>query len=107
VLRQLPFHQVALSEGEVVVVEFGKQVDRTEEVRFGSNVHAGMRLTNLSRAIWRKSSYSGCNGNCVEVAQFRSDFVGVRDTKDAGSGPVLVFDAAAWRSFLERIKEET
>lgn len=86
------------------MVAFGKQVDRTEEVRFGSDVHTGMRLVNLSRAIWRKSSYSACNGNCVEVAELRHDLVGVRDTKDAHCGPVLVFDSAAWSSFIDSVK---
>jgi hypothetical protein len=55
-----------------------------------------------NRAIWRKSSYSGNNGgNCVEVAA--TDRVMVRDTKDR-TGPVLRFDAAAWRRFAEKVK---
>jgi hypothetical protein len=59
------------------------------------------------RSAWRKSSYSGCNGNCVEVAELRPDLIGVRDTKDAGCGPVLVFEAAAWKSFLKSVKNGT
>jgi hypothetical protein len=53
---------------------------------------------------WRKSSYSACNGNCVEVAELRPDIIGVRDTKDVGQGPVLVFEATSWNFFLESIK---
>jgi hypothetical protein len=47
------------------------------------------------------------NGNCVEVADLRRDLIGVRDTKDAGRGPVLIFDSEAWRSFIESIKSLT
>ena len=53
---------------------------------------------------WRKSSWSSYNGNCVEVAELGSRLIGVRDTKDTGSGPVLIFGRAAWRSFLEGLK---
>src|SRR5690348_11049595 len=56
-------------------------------------------------ASWRKSSWSASNGNCVEVATLRHDLIGVRDSKEVGQGPVLVFDGAAWRSFVESVKE--
>ena len=53
---------------------------------------------------WRKSSWSTYNGNCVEVAKLTKDLIGVRDTKDAGAGPVLLFSGPAWRSFVARVK---
>lgn len=55
-------------------------------------------------AVWRKSSWSNFNGNCVEVASFANDLVGVRDTKDRGSGPTLTFDGADWRNFIADLK---
>jgi hypothetical protein len=54
---------------------------------------------------WRKSSASTYNGNCVEVAIFHGDAVGVRDSKEKTSGPVLVFSAQEWGMFLNAIKE--
>lgn len=56
------------------------------------------------RPAWHKSSYSACNGNCVEVAEIQPDVIGVRDTKDAGRGQMLIFGAATWRSFVESVK---
>ncbi|MFD8751301.1 DUF397 domain-containing protein [Kitasatospora sp. NPDC059577] len=50
--------------------------------------------------VWRKSSYSGTNGgNCIEVAPGLPGLIPVRDSKDP-DGPVLVFPASAWNSFL-------
>jgi hypothetical protein len=57
-------------------------------------------------ATWRKSSYSTYNGNCVEVAQLSTGLIGVRDTKNHGSGPVLVFASASWRRFLNAVKDD-
>lgn len=58
---------------------------------------------DLSRAHWRKSSYSGNNGGaCVEVAR-NLPLVAVRDSKDPG-GPALAFSPAAWRSFIAQVK---
>ncbi|MGH3191221.1 MAG: DUF397 domain-containing protein [Streptosporangiaceae bacterium] len=53
---------------------------------------------------WRTSSFSGSQGgNCVEVAG-HGRHVLVRDTRQAETGPVLGFSAAAWRRFAGQVK---
>jgi hypothetical protein len=70
--------------------------------------------------MWRKSSYSFANGNCAEVAAWRTSshsaatncaevgqdgaVVGVRDSQDP-DGAVLAFDAAAWGAFLAMVRQ--
>lgn len=51
------------------------------------------------RRSWRKSSYSGPEGDsaCVEVS-LSADAL-VRDSKAAG-GHVLAFSVSAWRAFV-------
>ncbi|MBT2541971.1 DUF397 domain-containing protein [Streptomyces sp. ISL-44] len=53
---------------------------------------------------WRKSSYSGENGACVEIAEAPSHVVKVRDSKDTSS-PVLDFTGPAWLGFITDIQE--
>jgi hypothetical protein len=61
---------------------------------------------DLSRADWRKSTYSNGNGGaCVEVARNLPGVVAVRDSKDP-SGPALVFSPGDWKAFLARIRTE-
>lgn len=57
---------------------------------------------DFSAAVWRKSSYSGGNGNCVEVAVV-GGVTAVRDSKDP-SGPVLVFGPGEWNAFLGGVR---
>ena len=52
--------------------------------------------------VWRKSTRSGGDGDCVEVAGHPRT-VAVRDSKDQ-TGPVLTFDAAAWQHFVDTVK---
>jgi hypothetical protein len=55
----------------------------------------------MSEQSWIKSSYSGSQANCVEVAV--SDRVRVRDTRDR-AGPVLNFRTEAWLEFTSQVK---
>ncbi|MEU8183155.1 DUF397 domain-containing protein [Micromonospora sp. NPDC049044] len=48
--------------------------------------------------MWRTSSRSGGEGDCVEVAGF-AESVGVRDSKDR-QGPALTFTPSAWTAFV-------
>jgi hypothetical protein len=62
-----------------------------------------MSDTDLSRVTWRKSSYSGGNGNCVEIASNLPGACAVRDSKNP-TGPALVFTPGEWSVFLRGIK---
>jgi hypothetical protein len=58
-------------------------IQHTAEVR-------GMTEIDLSRAEWRKSSFSSQSGNCVEVARNLPGIVAIRDSKEPGRGPLRV-----------------
>jgi hypothetical protein len=61
--------------------------------------YSGSQANCLEVATWGKSSYSsGDDANCVEVAT-SSTTVGVRDTKDREGGH-LTIPAPAWTAFL-------
>ncbi|MEU3166120.1 DUF397 domain-containing protein [Streptosporangium sp. NPDC006930] len=63
-----------------------------------------MPPSDLTTAVWRKSSYSGgSSDNCVEVATNLPGLVAVRDSKDP-SGPMLTFSPTAWSDFLAGIR---
>ncbi len=58
--------------------------------------------SEITHAVWRKSSYSGGGNNCVEVAQVK-DACAVRDSKDTNGGR-LTFGADAWKAFISSLK---
>jgi hypothetical protein len=61
---------------------------------------------DFSDALWRKSSYSNGQANCVEAAAIGQDsrLVAVCDSK-APAGPVLTFLPSAWHQFTARVKD--
>jgi Domain of unknown function (DUF397) len=60
---------------------------------------------DFSDALWRKSSYSNGQANCVETASVGhgNRLVAVRDSKTLAS-PALIFAPSAWRRFTASVK---
>jgi hypothetical protein len=57
----------------------------------------------VERNVWRKSSRSGSQGECVEVMDTGTQVL-VRDSKDH-EGPVLTFTPGEWRAFLAGVHQ--
>jgi hypothetical protein len=53
---------------------------------------------------WRKSSRSGANTECVEIAS-SSQVIGVRDSKDQ-AGPILALAPTSWRTFVTAVRAD-
>ena len=61
-------------------------------------------MSNDAVSDWRVATYTGGQGNCVEVGRSATT-IAVRDTKDRREdGPVLGIDPSAWRMFTQRLK---
>jgi hypothetical protein len=56
----------------------------------------------VNEPTFRKSTHSGPESHCVEVAA-TDNAVLVRDSKHA-DGPVLTFDRPAWTAFLDAVR---
>ncbi|MYU08541.1 DUF397 domain-containing protein [Streptomyces sp. SID8366] len=62
--------------------------------------------TDLSDALWLKSSYSNATGgDCVEVADNIPGLIPVRDSK-LPDGPALLLTATAWTPFVASLKSQ-
>ncbi|MFJ6636636.1 DUF397 domain-containing protein [Streptomyces sp. NPDC091376] len=64
-----------------------------------------MIIPNSSTAglAWTKSSYSGAQGDCVEVAHDVAGAMPVRDSKRT-AGPAIVFADSGWGVFVDALK---
>jgi hypothetical protein len=62
-----------------------------------------MNPGECSAAVWRKSVRCGSNAGCVEAARL-SGQIGVRDSKNVATSPVLTFTPQVWKGFLGGIK---
>ncbi|RAY11974.1 DUF397 domain-containing protein [Actinomadura craniellae] len=56
----------------------------------------------VNMTLWRTSSHSGHQSNCVELAP-APDAVAVRDSR-LPAGGVLMFSAAQWLGFVSQVK---
>ncbi|MGW6507050.1 DUF397 domain-containing protein [Streptomyces niveus] len=61
---------------------------------------SNVRVTGLT---WTKSSYSGGNNNCLEVAHGTATALPVRDSKHP-TGPTLTIPHSAWTAFITSVK---
>jgi hypothetical protein len=57
---------------------------------------------SLSGAVWKKSSHSVNNGECVELAFLPDGTIGLRDSKDP-LGPVLRFTRGEVDAFMKGV----
>ncbi|WP_433332105.1 DUF397 domain-containing protein [Spirillospora sp. CA-294931] len=60
------------------------------------------RTIRRTALVWRKSSTSADEGECVEVAVSERSVL-VRDSRDR-SGDILVLNSSQWRSLLRLIE---
>ncbi|MET9532862.1 MULTISPECIES: DUF397 domain-containing protein [unclassified Streptomyces] len=59
-----------------------------------------------SGLTWRKSSYSGGQSDCVEVAHGVTSAMPVRDSKNP-AGPAIVIRDTAWGAFIDAVVTDT
>lgn len=57
----------------------------------------------MTELLWRKSSFSGTEGNCVETSTLPDGGRAVRDSKDP-NGPRLSFTKSEWDAFIKGVK---
>ncbi|WP_309248460.1 DUF397 domain-containing protein [Streptomyces sp. MNP-20] len=66
-------------------------------------VRNGMGAGAIQGAVWHKSSRSGGNGNCVEIALLDGGDVAVRNSRFP-EGPALIYTKSEIAAFLEGAK---
>lgn len=66
------------------------------------STHSGTNTSCVEVAPWRTSSHSGSNSNCVEAVPVVAG-TAVRDSKDRDGG-VLVVSRTQWASFVRHVR---
>jgi len=66
--------------------------------------HNGMSADRLVGAVWRKSSFSGAQGNCVELTWPDGEVTAVRNSRDP-HGPVLRYSRIELVAFLAAVRQ--
>ena len=88
-----------------LIVQYRETEPELRKVRSMQNtVHNGMSAELLPGATWRKSTYSGVQGNCVEVAALADGGFAVRNSRFP-EGPALIFTAAELTAFVAGAKD--
>ncbi|MEV4431720.1 DUF397 domain-containing protein [Streptomyces sp. NPDC049585] len=62
-----------------------------------------LHRVDVNGAVWRKSSHSGHQSDCLQVADGFPAWAPVRDSKRP-YGSCLVFRRAAWANFIAALK---
>jgi hypothetical protein len=79
-------------------VQMHQQMGHSERCGAMTEISNGVSADDLPGIAWRKSTYSGAVGNCVELGRV-GERGGVRNSRDP-HGPVLVVPAGALRSLV-------
>lgn len=61
-----------------------------------------MTHPETGRFVWRKSTHSSAQSECVEVADNIAHVVGIRDSKNP-NGSVHAVSRTAWRAFVQAV----
>lgn len=67
----------------------------------GNFVGSSLQLSGLT---WHKSTHSGGNGDCVEVARMDTGEIAVRHSKSP-DGPALIYTPSEVSAFLAGVKD--
>jgi Domain of unknown function (DUF397) len=63
-------------------------------------------VSELNVGVWRKSSHSGAENDCVEIAVVDDSTAAVRDSKNP-AGPRLEFHSARWAAFIDHASDRS
>ena len=62
-------------------------------------------MSTSASAVWRKSTYSNPNNNCVEVTLLPDGGAAVRDGKQRSASPILQFSKDEWKAFIDGVND--